>query len=234
MRNLRGTYVHRGDAIRRRNRVRRLAFLATSVVVTAGVITAHRASSANAEPTLVANSASVFSAGGSRELRTALAAAQGELSLVKAQIERADKVIQYSTEYSIPAGLAGKVFDASMREGVDPELAFRLVRLESEFNPHAVSKTGAIGLTQMMPSTAKMFDKNITRDKLFVADVNLKLGMHYLRSLLDMYSGNVRLALLAYNRGEDAVWRDVRAGVNPGNGYDRMVIGDYKGKGIIQ
>jgi soluble lytic murein transglycosylase-like protein len=91
-----------------------------------------------------------------------------------------------------------------MREGVDPELAFRLVRLESEFNPHAVSKTGAIGLTQMMPSTAKMFDKTITRDKLFAADVNLKLGMHYLRSLLDMYSGNVRLALLAYNRGEDA------------------------------
>ena len=213
--------------------MRRLAFLATSVVVTAGIITARHASSANAEPTLVAR-ASVFSMGDPRALRTELAAAQGELTLVKAQIERADKVIQYSTEYSIPAGLAGKVFDASMREGIDPELAFRLVRLESEFNAHAVSKTGAIGLTQMMPSTAKMFDKTITRDKLFVADVNLKLGMHYLRSLLDMYSGNVRLALLAYNRGEDAVWRDVRAGVNPGNGYDRMVIGDYKGKGIIQ
>lgn len=234
MRNLRGTYVHRGDAIRRRKRTRRLAFLATSVVVTAGVITAHHASSANAEPTLSANRASVFSIGNARELRAELAATQGELTLVKAQIERADRVIQYSTEYSVPAGLAGKVFDASMREGIDPELAFRLVRLESEFNPHAVSKTGAIGLTQMMPSTAKMFDKNISRDKLFVADVNLKLGMHYLRSLLDMYSGNVRLALLAYNRGEDAVWRDVRAGVNPGNGYDRMVIGDYKGKGIIQ
>ena len=73
-----------------------------------------------------------------------------------------------------------------------------------------------------------------TRDRLFVAEVNLKIGMHYLRSLLDMYKGDVRLALLAYNRGEDAVWRDVRAGVNPGNGYDRMVIGDYKGKGIIQ
>ena len=197
-------------------------------------MTAHRASSANAEPTLLADRASVFAIGNSRELRSELAAAQGELTLVKAQIERANKVIQYSTEYSVPAGLAGKVFDASMREGIDPELAFRLVRLESEFNAHAVSKTGAIGLTQMMPSTAKMFDKNITRDKLFVADVNLKLGMHYLRSLLDMYSGNVRLALLAYNRGEDAVWRDVRAGVNPGNGYDRMVIGDYKGKGIIQ
>jgi soluble lytic murein transglycosylase-like protein len=130
--------------------------------------------------------------------------------------------------------LAGKVFDASIREGIDPDLAFRLVRLESEFNSRAVSKTGAIGLTQLMPSTAVMFDKTATREKLFVAEVNLKIGFHYLRTLLDMYKGDVRLALLAYNRGEDAVWRDVRAGVNPGNGYDRMVIGDYKGKGIIQ
>jgi soluble lytic murein transglycosylase-like protein len=96
-----------------------------------------------------------------------------------------------------------------------------------------VSKTGAIGLTQLMPSTAVMFDKGATRDKLFVAEVNLKIGMHYLRTLLDMYKGDVRLALLAYNRGEDAVWRDVRAGVNPGNGYDRMVIGAYKWKGIM-
>src|SRR5262249_39651888 len=155
--------------------------------------------------------ASVFSLGDSKALRAELVATQGELSLVKAQIERADKVIQYSTEYSVPAGLAGKVFDASMREGIDPELAFRLGRLESEFNAHAVSKTGAIGLTQLMPSTAVQYDKTATRERLFVADVNLKIGMRYLRTLLDMYKGDVRLALLAYNRGEDAVWRDVRA-----------------------
>ena len=43
----------------------------------------------------------------------------------------------------------------------------------------------------------------------------------------------MHLALLAYNRGEDAVWRDVKAGVNPGNGYDRFVMRDYKGKGRI-
>jgi soluble lytic murein transglycosylase-like protein len=203
------------------------------VVLSLGAITVHRAATANAEPAVTERPA-MFSLGDSRKLRSELASTQGELSLLRAQIERADKVIQYSTQYAIPAGLAGKVFDASLREGIDPELAFRLVRLESEFNPRAVSKTGAIGLTQLMPSTAIQFDKNATRDKLFVADVNLKIGMHYLRTLLDMYKGDVRLALLAYNRGEDAVWRDVRAGVNPGNGYDRMVIGDYKGKGIIQ
>jgi len=235
MRNLRGTYVHRGDAFRRRRRVHRTLFLACSVVLTLGAITVHRAATANAEPAVTESRAGgMFSLGDSRRLRSELTSTQGELSLLRAQIERADKVIQYSTQYAIPAGLAGKVFDASLREGIDPELAFRLVRLESEFNARAVSKTGAIGLTQLMPSTAVMFDKGATRDKLFVADVNLKIGMHYLRTLLDMYKGDVRLALLAYNRGEDAVWRDVRAGVNPGNGYDRMVIGYYKGKGIIQ
>jgi soluble lytic murein transglycosylase-like protein len=203
------------------------------VVLSLGAITVHRAATANAEPAVTGNRA-IFSLGDSRKLRSELASTQGEVSLLRAQIERADKVIEYSTQFAIPAGLAGKVFDASLREGIDPELAFRLVRLESEFNPRAISKTGAIGLTQLMPSTAVQFDKTATRDRLFVADVNLKIGLHYLRTLLDMYKGDVRLALLAYNRGEDAVWRDVRAGVNPGNGYDRMVIGDYKGKGIIQ
>jgi len=234
MRNLRGTYVHRGDALRRRKRVHRNLFLAGSVVLSLGAITVHRAATANAEPAVTESRASMFSLGDSRKLRSELTSTQGELSLLRAQIERADKVIEYSTQYAIPAGLAGKVFDASLREGIDPELAFRLVRLESEFNARAVSKTGAIGLTQLMPSTAVQFDKTATRDKLFVAELNLKIGLHYLRTLLDMYKGDVRLALLAYNRGEDAVWRDVRAGVNPGNGYDRMVIGDYKGKGIIQ
>ena len=219
--------------MRRRKRFRRNLFLAGSVVLSLGAITVHRAATANAEPA-VTESRAMFSLGDSRKLRSELASTQGELSLLRAQIERADKVIQYSTQYAIPAGLAGKVFDASLREGIDPELAFRLVRLESEYNARAVSKTGAIGLTQLMPSTAVQFDKAATRDKLFVADLNLKIGLHYLRTLLDMYKGDVRLALLAYNRGEDAVWRDVRAGVNPGNGYDRWVMGDYKGKGIIQ
>ncbi|HTE45496.1 MAG TPA: lytic transglycosylase domain-containing protein [Gemmatimonadaceae bacterium] len=171
---------------------------------------------------------------GSKKLRQELESTKGELTLIRAQFERADKIIQYSTKYGITAGLAGDVMDASLREGIDPELAFRLVRLESEFNPHAVSKVGAVGLTQLMPSTATMIEKGLTRENLFVARTNLRVGFRYLRSLLDQYKGNVRLALLAYNRGEDAVWRDVRAGVNPGNGYDQFVMKDYKGKGLMQ
>ena len=232
MRNLRGTYVHRGDAVRRRKRTQRALFLAGSVAATVVVIASRKSSTADAEPA-VTERRSMFSIGDNRTLRAELASTQGELTLVKAQFERADRIIQYSTQYGINAGLAGKVFDASIRAGVEPELAFRLVRLESEFNPRAVSKVGALGLTQLMPSTAKLYDASITRDKLFEPDVNLRVGFKYLRTLLDMYKGNVRYALLAYNRGEDAVWRDIRAGVNPGNGYDLSVLRGYKGKGTI-
>ena len=234
MRNLRGTYVHRGDAARTRRLIKQVVFAAGSILATVIVLESRKAATANAAPAVTGNR-SMFEIGTTRKLRDELESAKGELSVARARYERAEKIIQYSTQYGIAAGLAGHVFDASMREGIDPELAFRLVRLESEFNPHAISKVGAIGLTQLMPSTAKMLDKKVvTREQLFNPQTNLRVGFRYLRSLLDMYKGNVNLALLAYNRGEDAVWRDVRAGVDPGNGYDRWVMRDYKGKGLMQ
>jgi soluble lytic murein transglycosylase-like protein len=232
MRNLRGTYVHRGDAARRRRRIKQFLFATASIATTTLVIASRRTATANAEPA-TGGRAPLFSLGENRKLRDELQSAKGELSLVRAQFERADKILQYSTKYAIPAGMAGKVFDASLREGIDPELAFRLVRLESEFNEKAVSKVGALGLTQLMPSTAVLFEKGVNRERLFNGETNLRIGFRYLRTLLDMYKGDVRLALLAYNRGEDAVWRDVKNGVNPGNGYDRWVMRDYKGKGLL-
>jgi len=235
MRNLRGTYVHRGDAARRRRRIKQMLFVGASIAGTIVVLVSRNTSPANAEPAVDGESrASMFSLGETRTLRRELATARGDLNVMRAQFERADKIIQYSTKYRVPAGMAGKVFDASLREGIDPELAFRLVQLESEFNEHAISKVGAVGLTQLMPSTAVLLEKGVSREQLFNGETNLRVGFRYLRSLLDMYKGNVRLALLAYNRGEDAVWRDVRAGVNPGNGYDRYVMKDYKGKGLLQ
>jgi soluble lytic murein transglycosylase-like protein len=211
-----------------------MLFATCSVAVTTMVIVSRKTTPANAAPVASGDRAGFFSLGSSRKLRDELQNKEGELTLMRAQFERADKIIQYSTKYAIPAGLATKVFDASVREGIDPELAFRLVRLESEFNDHAVSKVGAIGLTQLMPSTAKLFEKSVTREKLFDAETNLRIGFRYLRTLLDLYKGDMRLALLAYNRGDAAVTRDVKNGVNPGNGYARYVIGDYKGKGLLQ
>jgi soluble lytic murein transglycosylase-like protein len=204
--------------------------VAGSILATIVVIGNRKTTTANAAP--VTGNRSIFQIGGNRKLRDDLESAKGELTLARARYERAEKIISYSTKFGIPAGIAGHVFDASLREGIDPELAFRLVRLESEFNPRAVSKVGAVGLTQLMPSTAKLFEKGVTREQLFVPATNLRIGFRYLRTLLDQYKGNVNYALLAYNRGEDAVWRDIRAGTDPGNGYDRWVLRGYKSTGV--
>jgi soluble lytic murein transglycosylase-like protein len=198
------------------------------------VIASRQTPTASAEPAFANESGGFFSSSATRKLRQQLETTRGELTLVQAQYDRAQKVIHYSSRYNVPAGLAGNVFDAALHEGIDPELAFRLVRVESEFNPRAVSKVGAVGLTQLMPSTARLFEKGITRESLYDGKTNLRIGFHYLHTLLDQFHGNVRLALLAYNRGEDAVWRDVHAGINAGNGYDRSVLGSYKGTGTIQ
>jgi soluble lytic murein transglycosylase-like protein len=231
MRTLRGTYVHRGDATRRRRRTKSAIVAAGSIAVTVLVLAIRKTSLASAAPAL--HESGFFSIGNVRALRRALESTRSELNLIRAQYVRADRVIQYSNRFGITAGMAGDVFDASLREGIDPELAFRLVRLESDFNERAISKVGAIGLTQVMPSTARVLDKRVTREQLFDPATNMRLGFGYLRSLIRLYKGNVHLALLAYNRGEDAVSRDLDAGTDPGNGYDHWVLQDYKGKGTI-
>jgi soluble lytic murein transglycosylase-like protein len=234
MRNLRGTYVHRGDAARRRRRFNQTLF-ATGLLAATWYVVSHRyTASANAEPVVQDNRPSIFSrARDTRKLRQELENARGELALMRAQYDRADRIIQYSTRYEIGAGLAGKIFDGALREGVDPELAFRVVRLESEFNHRATSHVGALGLMQLMPSTAQYFVKGLTHEQLYDPDLNLKIGMRYLRILLKQYKGDVRLALLAYNRGDAAVDRDLQNGINPANGYDRHIMKGYKGKGLV-
>lgn len=156
--------------MRRRRRIKQALFVGLSVAVTVAVLVARKSTPADAEPAVTGSEDSFFSLGNSRKLRQELETTQGELSMIRSQYERADKIIQYSNSYGITAGMAGKVFDASLREGIDPELAFRLVRLESEFNERAVSKVGAIGLTQLMPSTAVLFDKDASRKHLFNGD----------------------------------------------------------------
>jgi soluble lytic murein transglycosylase-like protein len=233
MRNLRGTYVHRGDAARRRKRLQQ-TLLATAFVACVSLLLAHRQpGTANAEVVSTPQSAFSFVMGSDRELRQELDSTKGELELLRSRYERADKVIHYSSRFGIPANLAGNILDASTAEGIDPELAFRLVKLESEFNPRATSPVGAVGLTQLMVGTAKYFQPGITREKLYEPRTNLRIGFRYLRALIAQYQGNAKLALLVYNRGEVAVKNALQSGVDPSNGYDRIVTKDYKGKGVI-
>lgn len=235
MRNLRGTYVHRGDVIRRTRLVKQTLLVLGFFVATGVIAASRKTGTANAEPAPAANKGSYFlTPGEARKLQNELATAKGQLDMVKAQYERASGVIDYSNRYNIGAGLASSIFDGALAEGIDPELAFRLVRLESDFNPRAKSPVGAIGLTQLMHSTATQYRKGTTVQDLYDRDINLRIGFKYLRNLMSLYGGNVEIALVAYNRGEDKVDQARKAGVDPRNGYEKAVMGNYKGKGIVQ
>jgi soluble lytic murein transglycosylase-like protein len=234
MKNLRGTYVHRGDAYRRRNRLKRTA-LALSFFGAAAFVVANRKPAAkSAEAAPVQTPGFRINVSTDRSIASALDSTRGELALVRAELERAQKVISYSSRYNIGASLAGNIVDVASAEGIDPELAFRLVKLESDFNVHATSPVGAVGLTQVMPSTAKYYVKDVTREKLYDPQTNLRVGFRYLRGLVDEYDGNVKLALLVYNRGPVAVAKSRAQGDNPSNGYDRILTKGYRGSGVME
>ena len=104
-------------------------------------------------------------------------------------------------ESSTPPTLTAHVRDAAARHRVPEHLILAIIKVESDFNPHAVSPRGARGLMQIMPATASVFG---TRDLLDPRQ-NISTGARYLRELLDRFSGDLPLALAAYNAGEQAV-----------------------------
>ena len=102
--------------------------------------------------------------------------------------------------------------DASVAQDIDYELLQALIATESGFNTHAVSPKGAVGLMQLMPPTAQRYgvraDKNSAIEKkLTDPKTNIWAGSRYLRDLIDMFPGQLELAVAAYNAGEGAVQR---------------------------
>src|SRR5688572_17881370 len=82
-----------------------------------------------------------------------LKAREGELELAQIELNRLANIHEYSQRHRIPADLAASIYDIALAEGIAPALAFSLVRVESDFTRRAVSSAGAVGYTQVMPST---------------------------------------------------------------------------------
>lgn len=85
---------------------------------------------------------------------------------------------------------------------IDPLLIMALIKVESNFKEYAVSHAGAVGLMQLMPQTAAWISErlNLTADINSAVD-NIVIGIKYLQYLIDLYDGNLDLALRAYNAG---------------------------------
>lgn len=135
--------------------------------------------------------------------------------------------------HRVPQGSASRrmelwphVEEIARSQGLDPKLVDLVIRMESGYNPSAVSPKGARGVMQLMPTTASLYGvKNA-----FDARDNIRGGISYLRDLLERFGSDVTLALAAYNAGPEAVAK--HGGVPPykeTRNYVASILGAYSG-----
>ncbi len=110
-------------------------------------------------------------------------------------------------EYLFPLGWEKPLRARAARHKLDPYLVAALIRQESEFNPSARSRAGALGLMQIMPATGgQLFRRlgipNYSSRKLTQPDISLRLGTFHLKNVLDAFEWNLEYALAGYNAGE--------------------------------
>jgi soluble lytic murein transglycosylase-like protein len=96
---------------------------------------------------------------------------------------------------------SNEIIKAGNRHGVDHHLIRSVIQAESDYDPMAVSRAGARGLMQLMPETAAQYRVN----NLYNPAQNIDGGTRHLRRLMNKYGGNVKIALAAYNAGENVV-----------------------------
>lgn len=140
------------------------------------------------------------------------------------------------------------IIQSVVPQHVDPFLVSGLIREESLYSARVVSHVGAVGLMQLMPTTAKrvaqqlnLSDSGFVRDRLYQPQYNIQLGTHYLGQLLNEFQGNIIYSVAAYNAGPPAVQRWMaKHGHRPGDefveligyretrGYVKRVVGSYR------
>ena len=108
-----------------------------------------------------------------------------------------------STYATPPPEINELIHRTASRFEVDPQLVHAIIKVESEYNPRAVSRQGAMGLMQLIPATAQRFGVANPFDP----KQNIEGGVTYLKYLLNLFGGDLALSLAAYNAGENAVRR---------------------------
>ena len=147
-----------------------------------------------------------------------------KIALTVEEQEREDNIVAAMDKYEIERDLAEDIYDIAREQNIEPQLAYGLVKTESTFDERAQSHVGARGLTQVMPRTAAWLVPGTKTEDLYDRQTNLRLGFKYLDQLIGKYKGNVRLALLAYNRGPGTVDKVLKRGGDPNNGYADKVL----------
>lgn len=137
----------------------------------------------------------------------------------------------------VPTGLVERrmalwptVEQAARTHGLDPNLIDLVIRMESGYNPRALSSKGARGVMQLMPGTASMYGVQDCFDPF----ENIRGGVRYLRDLLVRFNSDIELALAAYNAGPEAVAR--HGGVPPyqeTRNYVSSILAAYQSKGSL-
>jgi soluble lytic murein transglycosylase-like protein len=131
------------------------------------------------------------------------------LAKANASPEQAPRAL---VELAYPYAYPSFIDTVAAENDLSPLLLLALIRQESFFNPLAGSSAGALGLTQVMPSTgqgiaAELNVEGFSPQDLLQPEVSVRFGAHYLGSQLDTFGGNVYFALAAYNAGPDSVRR---------------------------
>jgi len=101
-----------------------------------------------------------------------------------------------------------QVVEAAKEHKLDPALVHAVIAAESNYNPNALSNKGAVGLMQVMPDTGRRY--GVKEKELKQPAQNIRTGAQYLADLIDMFDGDLKLALAGYNAGENAVLRHGR------------------------
>ncbi|MEA4845723.1 MAG: lytic transglycosylase domain-containing protein [Clostridiaceae bacterium] len=162
-------------------------------------------------------------------LRQKLSEIQSQLppfvKIIKDEPSSFDSILKKESEYS--GSYSQLIEAASKKYNISSNLITAVIKAESGFDPKAVSKTGAMGLMQLMPGTAHtlgVYDA-------FDPQENIDGGVRYLKDMLSEFDGNLELALAAYNAGPNAVKK--YGGIPPyeeTQSYVRKIISNLKNK----